>query len=124
MRGSSCCSATVPRREIAACGLGDVDRQVADPLEVRVDLDGSHDHAQIDGDRLMQRQKLEGAIVDRHLHRVHFAVANRHLVEPVEIVIDEPLDGRRESRSDDFAFMRKLLLERGEVFEKVRRNRC
>jgi len=67
----------------------------------------------------MQRQKLEGAIVNRDLHRVHFGVANRHLVEHVEIVIDEPLDGQRESRSDDFPFMRKLLLERGEVFEKV-----
>ena len=44
--------------------FGDVDRQVADALEVGVDLHGRDDRAQVGGHRLVQREQREAAVVD------------------------------------------------------------
>ena len=52
------CAHVAPRR------LGDVDREVADPLEVGVDLDRRDDRPQVGGHRLIQRQQREAAAVD------------------------------------------------------------
>ena len=124
MRGSDSLLRHRAGRKVAACGLGDVDRQIADPLEVRVDLDGGNDDAQIDGNRLMQRQKLEGAIVDRDLHARSL---RRRRWPPRRACRDR---ARRAPRWPTTVARRrprlraKLLLERGKVFEKVRRNRA
>ena len=67
--------------QVALAGLGDVDGQVADPLEVGVDLDGGDDDAQVGGHRLVQRQQLEAAVVDFDVEVVDRLVAGQHRVE-------------------------------------------
>ncbi len=55
--------------------LGDVDREVADPLQGGVDLDGGDDEAQVAGHRLVERQRLEAVLLDVDLHEVDREVA-------------------------------------------------
>ena len=63
---------------VARAGLGDVDGQVADALEVGVDLDGGDDRPQVDGHRLVQRQQREAPAVDLDVQRVERLVAGEH----------------------------------------------
>jgi len=50
--------------EVASARLGDVHREVADALEVGVDLDRREDAAQVGGHRLAKRQQAEAPVVD------------------------------------------------------------
>jgi hypothetical protein len=50
--------------------LGDVDGLIADALEIVIDAGNSQDEAEIDGHELVQREKLNDAIVDFHLELV------------------------------------------------------
>ena len=67
--------------QVARRRLGDVDRQVADPLEVGVDLDRGDDRAQVDGHRLVQRQQREAAVVDLDVQLVDRRVADEHALD-------------------------------------------
>ena len=78
MRGMSISFLTGGVLRVAPGGLGDVDREVADALEVRVDLHGRDDRAQVDGHRLVQRQQREAAVVDLDVQRVERLVAAQH----------------------------------------------
>ena len=49
--------------DVAVAGLRDVDRQVADALEIGVDLDCGNDGTQVGRHRLMQGEQPEAAIV-------------------------------------------------------------
>ena len=69
-----CCSVALGR-------LGDIDREVADPLEVGVDLDRRDDRAQIGGHRLVQRQQLEASVIDLDVQLVDRAVAGEHMLD-------------------------------------------
>jgi hypothetical protein len=62
--------------QVALAGLGDVHRQVADPLEVGVDLHGRHDRPQVGRHRLVQREQLEAAVVDLDVQVVDRLVAD------------------------------------------------
>ena len=53
----------------------DVDGEVADALEIGVDLDGRDDGPQVDGHRLVQRQQREAASVDLDVQLVDRLVA-------------------------------------------------
>ena len=48
--------------------LGDVDRQIAHALQVGVDLEGGDDQAQIGRHGLLQRQQVDGELVDLDFH--------------------------------------------------------
>ena len=97
--------------DVAARRFGDVHRQIADPLEVGVDLDRRDDDAQVDRHRLLQGQELEGAIVDAHLAGVDVAVADRHLVERVQVADGEAADGLGQPRRHRRALQLQLALE-------------
>ena len=47
---------------------------VADPLQVIVDLQGGHQETQVHRDRLLQRQQVDGLLLDHHLHPVDLGV--------------------------------------------------
>ena len=78
IRGMSISFLTGGWRDVAPRRLGDVDRQVADALEVGVDLDRRDDRAQVGGHRLVQRQQREAAVVDLDVQRVDRLVAGEH----------------------------------------------
>jgi hypothetical protein len=105
--------------DVAARRLGDVHGEIADPLQVGVDLDRGDDDAQVDGYRLLQRQQFEGAIVDRHLAGVDVAVPDGHLVEGVQVAGGEAADGLRQARRDRRPLQRQLALELVDAGEEV-----
>ena len=78
---------------VAPRRLGDVDREVADALEVGVDLHGRDDRPQVDGHRLVEREQREAAVVDLDVQPVHRLVAAQHAVDQFAIAIDERLHG-------------------------------
>ena len=54
--------------------LGDVDGQVADALQVAVDLQHGDDQAQVNGDGLVEGQRLEALLLQVHLGLVYLHV--------------------------------------------------
>ncbi len=73
-------------------GFGDVDGEIADPLEVGVDLDRGDDRPQVGGHRLVQRQQREAAVVDLDVQRVQRLVAGERPVDELVVAIHQPLD--------------------------------
>ena len=71
--------------------FGDVDREVADALEIAVYLDAGHHHPQIRRHRLMQREQLEAPLVDFDVQSVDRIVAGQHLLGPRVIAVDQRL---------------------------------
>ena len=76
--------------------LGDVHRQVADPLDVGDDLERGHDEAQIGGDRLAAGEHEEGEFVDLDLVAVDRLIALDHLARRGVVApqqrVDRPSD--------------------------------
>ena len=58
--------------------LGDVDGEVADALELVVDLDDGHDEAQVAGHRLVEREDLEALLLELDLVLVDDEVGGDH----------------------------------------------
>ena len=81
IRGMSISFLTGGVLHVALRRLGDVDRQVADALEVGVDLDGRDDRAQVGGHRLVQRQQREAAVVDLDVQLVDRLVADQDALD-------------------------------------------
>ena len=75
IRGMSISSLDRRVLQVTSDGLGNVDGEVADALEVGVDLDGGDDRAQVHRHRLMQRQELEAAVVNLDVQLVDGRVA-------------------------------------------------
>ena len=107
--------------KIAAPGLSNVHGQIADPLEIGVDLDGRHDDAEIRRHRLMQREQLEAAIIDFDMKVVDRLVARGDRVESVRVPVHEtvhrfphPFLGeaahRQQSRREGVEFFLKMPL--------------
>ena len=101
--------------QVALAGLGDVHRQVADPLEVGVDLDRGDDHAQVGGHRLVQRQQLEAAVVHLHVQVVDRLVAGDHRVERGEVAVHQAAHRFAHPLLGQAAHRQHPLLERIEV---------
>ena len=78
-------------QRVAPRGFADVDRHVADPLEVAVDFDGRHDGPQIRGHRRVQRQQLQAQVVHFDVQLVHRHVAVEHLVDQHGVALDKAL---------------------------------
>ena len=77
---------------VAARRLGDVDGQVADALEIGVDLDRGDDGPQVGGHRLVQREQLEAAVVDLDVQLVERLVAVQHALDELAVAVDQRLD--------------------------------
>ena len=78
---------------VALGRLGDVHRQVADALEIGVDLDRGHDGPQVGRHRLVQRQQLQHAVVDLDVELVDRLVAGQHRFDEAEVALGQALDG-------------------------------
>ena len=78
MRGMSISFLTGGCERVAPRRLGDVHGQVADALEVGVDLHRGDDRPQVGGHRLVERQQREAAVVDLDVQRVDRLVAGEH----------------------------------------------
>ena len=81
IRGMSISFLTGGVRRVAARRFGDVDRQIADALEVGVDLHGGDDRPEVGGHRLVERQQREAAVVDLDVQAVERLVADEHAVD-------------------------------------------
>ena len=72
--------------------LADIDRVVADPLEVGGDLEPGRDEAQVAGGGLMEGEQVEAALVALDIHPVHFGVAGDYRAGLFGIAIDQRAD--------------------------------
>ena len=72
--------------------LGDVDRVVADPLQVVVDLQRRHEEPQVHGDRLLQGEQLDGLLLDDHLHAVDLGVGGDDAGRLLRVDLRQRLD--------------------------------
>ena len=101
-------------RAVAAGRLRDVDGQVADALEVGIDLDRRHDGAQVRSHGLIQREQRKTAVVDFDVQPVNRFVLDEHAIDQFEIAIDEAFD-----RQTDVLFSQTTHFEqpRLELFE-------
>ncbi len=79
--------------QVAGHRLRDVDGEIADALEVGVDLDGGDDGAKIDRHRLIEGQQCEAAAVDLDMELVDRRVAGEHVLHDRGVARDQPLDG-------------------------------
>jgi hypothetical protein len=100
--------------------LRNIHGQVADPLEVGVDLDGRDNRAQVRGHRLMQRQQHEAAVVDFDVQRVERPVAPHHALEQRPIPLDEPLDRKAHLLFSEAAHFEQPRLALLELFAEMR----
>jgi hypothetical protein len=107
-------------REVAQRRLGDVDRQIADALEIGVDLDRRQDDAQVDRHRLVQRQQLDAAAVDLDVQLVDRRVAGEHLVDERPIAVDEAGDRRAHALLGEAAHLEQPRLELAQLLLEVR----
>ena len=89
IRGMSISFLTGGVLRVAPRRLGDVDREVADALEIGVDLDRRDDRAQVDGHRLVQRQQREAAVVDLDVQRVERLVADQDARDELAVALDQ-----------------------------------
>ena len=105
--------------QVALAGFADVDGQVADALEVGVDLDGGDDHAQVGGHRLVQRQQLEAAIVHFHVEVVDRLVARQHRVERGVVAVHQAAHRFAHALLGQPAHRQQPLLERVELVLEV-----
>ena len=115
IRGMSISGLTGGCMQVALAGLGDVHRQVADPLQVGVDLHGRDDDAQVGGHRLMQGQQLEAAIVHFHVQVVDRLVAGQHGVERRVVAVHHPAHRFAHPLLGQPAHREQPLLERVEI---------
>ncbi len=107
------CADVAPRR------LGDVDGEVADALEIGVDLHGRDDRAQVDGHRLVERQQREAAVVDLDVQRVERLVAGEHALDQLAVAVDQALDREAHLLLGQAAHLEQAGLELLELFLKM-----
>ena len=69
--------------------LADIDGEVADALQVGVDLERRDDRSQIDRDRLIQRDEREASLVDFDLKVVDARIAANHVSQRLVVSFDE-----------------------------------
>ena len=107
------CADVLPRR------LGDVDREVADALEIGVDLHRRDNGAQVHGHRLIERQQREAAVVDLDMERVERAVADEHARDEIAVAIDQALDRQSDLLLRQPAHLEQASLELLELLLKM-----
>ena len=78
-------SGTATLGHAQAGDLGDVDREVAHPLEVADHAQRGDDHPQVAGDRLLQGEQGEGRVVDPLAGRVDRLVGADHLLGDLHV---------------------------------------
>ena len=101
---------------IPARRFGDVDREIADTLEVGVDLHRRDDGAKVRRHRLMQRQQLEAAVVDFNVQLVDGAVAVEHPRHSLRVPPHEAVDRRADAILRQAAHFEQSRLQLFELF--------
>ena len=109
-------------RGVAPRGLGDVHRQIADALEVGVDLHGGDDRAQVGGHGLVEREQREAAAVDLDVQPVERLVAGQHALDERVVALDEPLDRQADVFLGEPAHLEQPRLELFELFLEMPRD--
>ncbi len=104
---------------VALGRFGDVDRQIADPFEVGVDLDRAHHRPQIRRHRLVQRQQLQHPVVDLDVQLVHRLVAAQHGVDQPVVALRQRLHGMADPLLGEATHLEQPGLEDLELFLKM-----
>ena len=92
-------------RRVLACRFGDVDGEIADPLEIGVDLDRGDNGAEVNSHRLVQRKQSEATIVDFDVQGVQRLVADEDALDQFVIAIDQPFHGETDLFFGDAAHL-------------------
>ena len=110
--------------QVAPRGFGDVDREVADALEIRVDLDRRHDRAKVDRHRLVQREQLEAAVVDLDVELIDRLIPREDAVHARGVALDERPHRRADAILGEAAHLEQPRLELGELLLEMGNGGC
>ena len=108
-----------PDRDQSLRALRDVDRVVADALEVARDLDRAHDEAEIARHWLLEGEQLDRQALDLDLQRVDLAVTGDDGVGAILIVLEQRVDGQIDQPFGAIGHGQEPLLERRQLVVKV-----
>jgi len=100
--------------------FADVHRQIADPFERGVDLDGGDDEPQVAGDRLVERQGLETLLLDFDFLEVDLEIAVDRIRSQRFVVPFDRGQGASETVLDERAQPEDALLELFDLALQVR----
>ena len=92
MRGTSISGFSGGSCRRYSVGLADVDRLVADALQVRVDFHGRRDEAQVGRGGLMQRDHLEAPLIHFDLQLVDFFFLPVDVLHQVALAVRQGFD--------------------------------
>src|SRR5262245_49747251 len=107
---------------VALGSFRDVDREVADALEIGVDLDRRHDRAKVGGHRLVERQQLETAAVDFDVKLVDWLVAAEHGFDQIDVTAHKSVDRRANAFFRQTAHFEQTPLKRLELLLEMTYN--
>jgi len=108
-------------RHVPGRRFADIDREIADALDVGVDLQNGDDDAQVGGERLSQREELEAAVVDFDVQLVDRLVAADHIGDELGVACRQACDGLSEPLFGEPAHVEQSTHEGIEFFREVPR---
>ena len=111
--GTGCCLRQLER------ALGDVGGQVADALQLAVDLDHGDEEAQVAGHRLVEREDLEALLLDLHLQLVDCEVADHDALGLLRVALLDGLEREVQALLDHGAQAEHLALQLVELALQV-----
>jgi hypothetical protein len=107
--------------QITLRGLGNVDRQVADTLQVGVDSQCRDDGSEIDGHRVKERQQAETAFIDLDLDSVELFVTRNDIRQRVTIASDQCVQRRAHARVRELPHREDAVFQTSQFVGDVRR---
>ena len=106
-------------RDEAQRRLRDVDRVIADALEVARHLDRGDDEAKVARHRLLQGEQLERGGLDLELHRIELAVGIDHRVGLAGVLTEQRLHRELDERFRLLRHREETTVERRELIVKM-----
>jgi hypothetical protein len=100
----------------ASGGLGDVDGLVADAFEIIVDAGNGKDEPEINGHQLMEREKLENAVVDFKLEFVDGVFFIENATGELFVGFENGVDGLVDGALGETAHPQEALFQLVQIF--------
>ena len=103
----------------ADAGLRDVDGLIADALEIVVDARNGEDEAEVGGHQLMEREKLDDAVVDFELKFVDLVFFVEDALGELFVGVEDGVDGLVDGALGERAHPEEAFFDDVEIFFEV-----
>jgi hypothetical protein len=105
--------------EDAQGALGDVDGLIADAFEIVVDARDGQDETKIDGHELVEREKLNDAVVDFHLELVDGVFFFENALSELFVGLQDGVNGLVDGTLGEAAHPEQTLFQFVQIFFEV-----